>query len=215
MRKFSTFAGVAGVGVVLALVASTPSMAHNVHGKGPRVEVAQRDGGADAGSPPADHTLVTFKGGIGVQPVSAGNGQDLVADTVNRNVVRGVQPAAQPWRIGALEAKVNADGRIKVHAKGLVFAGGDTVGTALMIGPTGEAVGFNVFATLICENLAPFVDRNTGAVPLSEDGEFVIDDVLSPPPPDSCATPVLLIRNEGNQAWFAAGIRQFDDDSPR
>jgi hypothetical protein len=36
--------------------------------------------------------------------------------------------------------------------------------------------------------------------------------VLSPPPPapSSCATPVLLIRNAGNQNWFAAGIQKFE-----
>jgi len=50
---------------------------------------------ANAGT---DHTLVTFQGGIGVQPVSTGNGQALVAETVNRNIVRGVQPPASHGR---------------------------------------------------------------------------------------------------------------------
>ncbi|MEK8110398.1 hypothetical protein NKG94_50935 [Micromonospora sp. M12] len=56
------------------------------------------------------------------------------------------------------------------------------------------------------------MERNTEAVPLDENGEFTIDGVLSPAPSDSCETPVLLIRNEANQAWFAAGIREFVED---
>ncbi|MCW3844406.1 hypothetical protein ONA70_30395 [Micromonospora yasonensis] len=213
MRKLATVAGAAGVGLVLALGASAPLMAHNVSPK--------RDSGFDApttddGGPETDarrgRTLVEFEGGIGVQPVSAGNGTGLVAETVNRNIVRGVQPAGQPWRIEDFNAKVEADGRITARGKGLVFAGGATIGTALMITPTGGTAGFRVFATLICENTAPFVERSTAAVPLDEDGDFKIDDVLSPPPPDTCETPVLLIRNEANRAWFAAGIRKFADD---
>jgi hypothetical protein len=40
---------------------------------------------------------------------------------------------------------------------------------------------------------------------LEADGDFRIDDVLSPVP-TTCPSPVLLIRNVANQAWFAAGI---------
>jgi hypothetical protein len=92
-----------------------------------------------------------------------------------------------------------------------VFASGDAIGTALVLTPTGAAASITVFATLICENVAPFVERNTNPVPLAANGDFKIDDVLSPPPPpSSCATPVLLIRNAGNGFWFAAGIQKFD-----
>jgi hypothetical protein len=131
-----------------------------------------------------DHTLVRFQGGIGVQPVSTGNGQALVADTVNRNIVRGVQPPGQPWAIAAFNAKVKADGRITAQGRGLVFAGGDTVGTALVITNGVATASLRVFATLICENIAPFVQRNTAAegVPLAANGDFTIDDVLSPRP---------------------------------
>ena len=48
-------------------------------------------------------------------------------------------------------------------------------------------------------------------VPLDPNGNFTIDDVLSPAPPDPCASPVLLIRNEANSNWFAAGILESDD----
>jgi hypothetical protein len=119
-----------------------------------------------------------------------------------------VQPAAQPWKIADFEATVTVDGHITAKGQGLVFAGGDTVGTALVVTPGGGTAGLNVFATLICENVAPFVERNTNlaGVPLAANGDFTIDDVLSPPPPSSCATPVLLIRNATNLSWFSAGI---------
>jgi hypothetical protein len=158
-----------------------------------------------------DDTLVKFDGGIGVDPVANAQGMAATANVVIRNIVRGVQPA-QRWVIAELKAEVKDDGRITVDGRGLVFAAGDTIGTALVLTPTGgAAASLMVFATLICENVAPFVDRNTNPVPLAANGDFKIDDVLSPPPPPaSCATPVLLIRNAPSGIWFAAGIWKFD-----
>jgi len=149
----------------------------------------------------ADDTLVKFKGGIGVIPVSSGQGAAATATVVNRNIVRTVQPPGQIWRIGDLRAEVKFDGSISVRGKGLLLAGGNGIG--------GNA-NQRVFATLICEAAAPFTLRNTNTagVPLEANGDFRIDDVLAPAP-DGCASPVLLIRNTGG-AWFAAGI--VDDD---
>jgi hypothetical protein len=159
----------------------------------------------------ADDTLVKFDGGIGADGVSNAQGLAPVATVVTRNIVRGVQPPAQLWTIADLKAEVKDDGHITADGRGLVFAGGNTVGTALVITPTGGTAGLTIFATLICENVPPFVERNTNPVPLAANGDFKIDDVLSPPPPppSSCATPVLLIRNAGNLNWFAAGIQKF------
>jgi hypothetical protein len=158
----------------------------------------------------AAEPLVKFDGGIGAIPVSAGVGTGTMATTVIRNIVRGVQPPAQVWTIADFKAEVEVDGHIRADGQGLVFAGGDTIGTA--IAPGGAAL--NVFATLICENTAPFTERNTNlkGVPLAENGDFTIDAVLSPPPPapSQCATPVLLIRNTANLNWFAEGIQKFD-----
>jgi hypothetical protein len=148
-----------------------------------------------------DDTLATFKGGIGA---------DSVSTPVTLNVVRGVQPPAQLWAIAALRAEVTFDGHIRVDGRGLVFAGGNAIGTALVLTPAGATASLTVFATLICENVPPFVERNTNPVPLAANGDFRIDDVLSPRPSASCNTPVLLIRNAVNRAWFAAGIQKFD-----
>jgi hypothetical protein len=152
----------------------------------------------------AGDSLVKFRGGIGVLPVASGVGQAATAEVVTRNIVRGVQPAGQIWVISALRADVEVDGRIRVDGRGLLLGGGD-------------AIGFNanasVFATLICEAVAPFTELSTNGagVPLAPNGDFRIDDVLVPAPPPDCESPVLLIRNsEPNPSWFAAGIPKQD-----
>ena len=155
-----------------------------------------------ASSAVADNTLARFKGGIGVIPVSTGVGTAPTATTVNRNIVRGVQPPGQIWTIRDLDATVKTDGSIRVIGRGLLLAGGNTLGSN---------AGAKVFATLICETAAPFTEHSTTAagVPLAPNGDFEIDDLLSPAPPApaACASPVLLIRNTaGTQGWFAAGI---------
>ena len=164
----------------------------------------------------ADNLLVKFDGGIGAEPLATGTGTGTTATTVTRNIVRGVQPPNTPWVIADFEAEVTVDGHIMARGKGLVFAGLNTIGTAIGTSASGGAAVINVFATLICENTAPFTERNTNlkGVPLAPNGDFTIDDVLSPPPPapSSCATPVLLIRNAANMNWFSVGIQKFDDN---
>lgn len=152
----------------------------------------------------ASNTLVRFNGGIGVIPLNSGVGQAPTATVVNRNIVRGVQPAGQIWVISALRATVKTDGDIHVDGRGLLLGGGD------LIGFTANA---SVFATLICEPTAPFTEHSTNpaGVPLEPDGDFRIGSVLSPVPPAKCVSPVLLIRVVGGNApWFAAGIPRQD-----
>jgi hypothetical protein len=154
----------------------------------------------------ADDTLARFKGGIGVIPVSAGvvppGTQPTTSEVVNRNFVRNVPPPGQIWVISGLDARVRVNGEIRVKGKGLILAGGNSVG---------RATGQRVFATLICEANSPFVEHSTDltGVPLADNGDFEIDDMLSSPansPLVDCASPMLLIRTAGGGAWFAAGI---------
>jgi hypothetical protein len=148
--------------------------------------------------------LAQFDGGIGVIPVSSLTPATATTPAiVNRNIVRGVEPPGQPWVIKDLRAEVKDDGQIRVQGRGLLLAGGNGVG--------GNA-NARLFATLICEAKAPFVEHSTPSTPattagvaLEPNGDFMIDDVLTPAPVD-CASPVLLIRNTGNRGWFAAGI---------
>jgi hypothetical protein len=133
-------------------------------------------GGFFASSVSADDTLVRFKGGIGVHPVSNVAGAadaDGNFPNVTRNIVRGVNAAGQLWVIDKLDAKVKTNGDIRVKGKGLVLGGGNNAG---------RATGQNVFATLICEAAAPFTQSTTNieGVPLAANGDFEIDDVLTP-----------------------------------
>jgi hypothetical protein len=151
--------------------------------------------------------LVSFDGGIGVIPVQNVAGAvnpDGTFQDVRRNIVRGVAPGAGPWRIGDLRAVVDSSGRIKVTGRGLLLASGNSIG---------QNANQSVFATLICEAAAPFVERSTSAagVALAPNGDFRIDDMLNPAPSE-CPSPVLLIRTSASGAWFAAGIPDLGDD---
>jgi|SoimicmetaTmtLMB_FD_contig_91_93929_length_1013_multi_2_in_0_out_0_1 hypothetical protein len=153
----------------------------------------------------ADDSLAKFKGGIGVIPVSSGQGAAATATVVNRNLVRGVQPPGQIWVIADLKADVKTDSSVKVRGKGLLLGGGNGIG--------GNA-NQSVRATLICD-AAGAVLFDTGLVPLEPNGDFRIDDVLRSAtgelPPNPCASPVLLIRNPAG-SWFAAGIPDLQND---
>ena len=148
----------------------------------------------------ASEVLARFEGGIGVIPASAGAGPanpDGTLPNVKANVVRGVPPGAGPWRIADLRAEVTIDGHVRVRGRGLLLASGNSIG---------QNANQSVFATLICEPSAPFVEHSTNraGVPLDLDGDFRIDDELDSVPA-GCASPALLIRNTAGQ-WFAAGI---------
>lgn len=138
--------------------------------------------------------LVKFKGGIGCDPIS-----NVVVSggttTATANTVMGASPAGQIWRIADLDADVSIGGHIRVRGRGLLLAGGNGIGTN---------AGASVFATQFCGG----VPSSTSAVgvALESNGDFTIDDVLSPTPSNPCGTPVLLIRSAANDHWFAAGI---------
>jgi hypothetical protein len=151
-----------------------------------------------------DDAGLKFKGGIGVIPVT---GVSATTGLPNLNVVRGVNPAG-PWRIAALEALVTPDGHIQVKGRGLLLAAGNGIGTN---------AGASVHATLFCGAATAATAFDEPGVALDADGDFTIDDFLtgSSPLPNPCANPVLLIRNgaaTGQGVWFAAGIRQLDEN---
>jgi len=164
--------------------------------------------------------LVSFDGGIGVVPIlsfASPVNTDGTFQNVQRNFVRGVRSSTLLWRIADLQADVQTNGQISVDGRGLLLAGGDSIGTT---------ANLSVVATLICEAAAPFVELSSadtldgivwqGAIPLQADGDFHINDTLRGfggigSVPSECASPVLLIRSGGNGAWLAAGIPTADD----
>ena len=140
-----------------------------------------------AQSAPDRQNLVRFNGGIG----------DISTGSTN-TTVRGVTAAGQIWVIRDLAADVKQGGSIRVDGRGLLLGSGDAVGS------NGNA---SVFATLFCANDGNVQhSTNPAGVPLEVNGDFRIDDTLSPAPPNSCTNPVLLIRSAGSGSWFAAGI---------
>jgi len=147
----------------------------------------------------ADRDL-RFRGGIAVDPVlniAAGTGLP------NSNTVCGVPPGATPWRIGSLQAEVDPDGRIRVKGRGLLVAGGNSIGTN-----AGQTVQAELFCSAPMGTCGTPSFTSSSGVPLAADGDFEINDTLSPIPSFPCANPVLLITQipaKGGR-WFVAGI---------
>jgi hypothetical protein len=131
--------------------------------------------------------LVAFSGGIG----------DITTGSTDTTVL-GVPAAGQIWVIRDLTAEVKVGGLIQVDGRGLLLGAGNGVGSN---------GGASVFATLFCTNDGNVPHNSSLAgVPLQVNGDFRIQDSLSPAPPDTCTSPVLLIRVVGPGSWFAAGI---------
>jgi hypothetical protein len=148
-----------------------------------------------AGTAQASDPLVQFNGAIGVDPVAGiANGAPVA------NTVLGVPPGGRGWILRKMRAEVDPDGSISAKGSGLLFSGGDAIGTRGGV--------TQVFATLFCSGVAhhsPFADLDLA-------GNFVIKGKLGTVPPSPCLAPVLLIRNAaGTQAWFAAGIPGGED----
>jgi len=151
--------------------------------------------GAMAQSAVAQRNLVAFSGGIG----------DITTGSTATSV-QGVPAAGQIWVIRDLQAQVQVGGRIQVDGRGLLLGSGDAVG--------GNA-NASVFATLFCANDGDAQHSTSAAgVPLQVNGDFRIQDSLSPAPPDTCTSPILLIRVTNGGSWFAAGIPFLIPPSP-
>jgi hypothetical protein len=150
--------------------------------------------------------LARFSGGIGVNPISGfANPQnpDGTFPNVFQNVVRGVSPSTQLWRISDLDGEIRTDGRVMVKGRGLLLASGARIG---------QSLGLAVFATLLCEVTAPVAQHSTTvSTALAPNGNFYIEGRLNSVPSD-CPSPLLLIRNSAGQ-WVAAGILKLDGDA--
>jgi hypothetical protein len=146
----------------------------------------------------SDRLVVTFSGGVGVDPVAGttGTAPNL---TPTQNIVRGVNPPGDPWRIASLTAKIDTSGNITVVGTGLLLAGGNSIGTT-------DGVT-SVIAKLFCGPAASATEFDSPGAPLDVQGDFLISGALSTTPPNPCTDPVLLIVNSAG-AWLAAGFPQ-------
>jgi len=140
----------------------------------------------------AGDPLVEFNGAIGVDPVG---GITAATGLPAPNTVLGVPPGGRPWILRRFRASIDPDSSINAKGSGLLFSGGDVIGTR-----GGVA---QVFATLFCSGVA----HHSPPADLDLQGNFVIKGRLGSVPPSPCLSPVLLIRGTaGAQPWFAAGI---------
>ena len=136
--------------------------------------------------PGVAQNLVAFNGGIATIPTGSA-----------ATTVLGVPAAGQIWVIRNLTAEVRVGGLIEVNGQGLLLGSGNAIGSNAKA---------SVFATLFCANDGNVAHSTSAAgVPLQVNGDFRIQDSLSPAPPNTCTSPVLLIRSTGGP-WFAAGI---------
>lgn len=174
--------------------------------------------------------LFRFDGGIGSQPVRAGNPAGTLPLV---NLVAGVAPGGAPWPIKSLKALIRTDGQIRLSVKGLILGGTDNIGT--------RGGARKMVASLFCRN-APATNAAAGTlqttpynsefVDLDPDGNFRLESTLTnasgATPPADCGDtvdnrPVLLIRTvtpanattgapAAPSSWFAAGILKSQSD---
>jgi hypothetical protein len=123
------------------------------------------------------------------------------------NVVAGIGGGGQPWSTLGGEAKVNLrTGHLEFDVRGLVLAGGNTVGTPGAIN--------QVKGTLVCgASTATPAPVDGPLVPLSPtgDAQFSGDLGTLPAACDNAADTVFLVRIAANR-WIANGaVRQGND----
>ena len=141
----------------------------------------------------AQPPLTSFNTGIGVTPfVNSGTAD---SPTLAANVVRGVNPAGNPWRVGSLVVTVDIDGNIQVYVTRLVLAGGNSLGANPVP---------SVQVKLFCGGSDTAF--NTPVIAMGPNDNFAFFGLLSAVPPAPCTSPALLIVAAPNGAWLAAGI---------
>ena len=96
-------------------------------------------------------------------------------------VLSGVRPGGAPWAIDRGDAKVRADGRVKVRVRGLVIPTPPQNGTNPVTG---------IAATVFCGATAV---GTTAAAPFSTAGDARIDATLAAPLPRPCLAPSVLL----------------------
>jgi hypothetical protein len=114
------------------------------------------------------------------------------------NVVAGIPGGGQPWSTLGGEARVNlSSGRVDFEVRGLVLAGGDTIGTPGAIN--------QVKGTLVCVTGATSTVIDTPLVPLSARGDAEFEGSVGPIPTTCTPTnAVFLVRFAANR-WIANG----------
>jgi len=114
------------------------------------------------------------------------------------NVVAGIGGGGQPWSTLGGEASVNlSTGRLEFEVRGLVLAGGNSIGTP-------DAIT-QVKGTLVCVTGATPVVMDTPLVTLSDRGDAEFEGALGPIPTTCTPTNVLFLVRIAADRWIANG----------
>ena len=121
------------------------------------------------------------------------------------NVVGNITGGGQPWSTTGGEARVNLrDGRIEFNVRGLVLAGGNSIGTP-------DAIT-QVKGTLICNAGTTNSTADTPLVDLSATGDASFSGAVVIPADCTPTNIAFLVRIAANR-WIANGsVRQSNDD---
>lgn len=114
------------------------------------------------------------------------------------NLVAGITGGGQPWSTLGGEASVNlSTGRLEFEVRGLVLAGGNSIGTP-------DAIT-QVKGTLVCVTGATPVVMDTPLVTLSDRGDAEFEGALGPIPTTCTPTNVLFLVRIAADRWIANG----------
>jgi hypothetical protein len=156
--------------------------------------------------------VARFDGGFGVQPATwvganaanptggAAAANDVSPCPAGSTQCKNTPPPGRPWVIADLQGQISANGTFDVRGKGLLLAGSGNVG---------RNANASVILRLYCGVGTPGVFSLDSAdpVPLEPDGDFRLRGQLAVVnEPLACPNAALLILNNANKSWFAAGI---------
>lgn len=122
---------------------------------------------------------------------------------VGSDALRGIPGGGVAWVIDRGEARLKADGELRVKVRGLVLAS------------TGVNPSETFFATLSCldRDTGAVENRDTDTVPAGADGNANIRDDLDLP--KTCVAPIVFVRGASGN-WFAVTgfVAQADEEDP-
>lgn len=125
--------------------------------------------------------------------------------TGSTNAIRGISGGGLPWVIGSANGELNADGKLEVTVKGLVFDPNDTDVINRGLANQNTVAQFRaIVSCLSTSGGATTVNVSTDLFPATTGlnaGDAKIEAQLSLPSP--CIAPVIFVTNPAG-AWFAA-----------
>ena len=119
------------------------------------------------------------------------------------NPIRGLVGDELPWEIGkATHGELDANGRLKLHVQGLVFADDPSVPPELQ-GTNDEAEFRAVVSCLTVDESGNVVTSNlvTAGFPATTGGDCDIDTTVELP--ETCVAPIVFVIAGSEDKWFA------------